>query len=424
MTDMYTLELKDIVHTLRTESTVYLIVLLYLFFEYVRPQSLYPAIDIIPYGKIIISMCLILYLLQKKRNDVSNTANILMVLFLSVILMSSFFALSLELSMSYWSDFIAWMLVYYLITNIVNTEKRFLIFILLFLLCSFKMAQFSTRGWIAGGRGYSTYGFGGGPGWFHNSGEFGIQMCIFFPLAFYFYLSLKNLWPKWKKIMFSLIPITGFLGLITSSNRGSLVGGAAVVFWMFLKSRYRVKALCGLLLVGVLAFKLVPAEQITRFQEAGEDKTSVSRLDNWKKGLKMAEMYPVFGVGYKNWQVADREIFDGNGLLSHNIFVECLSELGYVGLTVFVLLIYSTFSNNHQTRKIALKNELNENKFIYYMAHGLDAALIGYLVSGFFVTVLFYPYFWINLSMTVALNHIAKSRYQPSDIGSSTRSRA
>ena len=30
------------------------------------------------------------------------------------------------------------------------------------------------------------------------------------------------------------------------------------------------------------------------------------------------------------------------------------------------------------------------------------------MVSGFFVTVLYYPYFWINLAMTVALNTVAK----------------
>ncbi|MDD2541269.1 MAG: O-antigen ligase family protein [Desulfuromonadaceae bacterium] len=410
MTDIYKLEFKNIMYTLRNESKVYIIVLLYLFLEYFRPQSLYPTIDILPYGKIVISMGLIGYALQKIKNNVRNSANILMVMFLTVILMSSFFGISLNLSMSYWSDIIAWMLIYYLITNVVNTEKRYVIFMLLFLLCSFKMAQFSTRGWITGGRGYSTWGFGGGPGWFHNSGEFGIQMCVYFPLAFYFYMALKEYWPKWKRMAFTLFPLTGLMGMITSSNRGTLVGGAAVIIWMFFKSRYRVKALCALLLVGTLAFKLIPEEQITRFQQAGEDKTSVERLDNWKKGLKMAEMYPVLGVGYKNWQIADRQFFDGNGLLSHNIFVECLSELGYAGLTVFILLIFSTFTSNSQTRRIALTSSLNENKFIYYMAHGLDAALVGYLVSGFFVTVLFYPYFWINLSMTVALNNIAKSR--------------
>ena len=55
------------------------------------------------------------------------------------------------------------------------------------------------------------------------------------------------------------------------------------------------------------------------------------------------------------------------------------------------------------------KEQLGGNKFILYMAHGLDGALVGYLVSGFFVTVLYYPYFWINLAMTVALNQAAKN---------------
>jgi hypothetical protein len=30
------------------------------------------------------------------------------------------------------------------------------------------------------------------------------------------------------------------------------------------------------------------------------------------------------------------------------------------------------------------------------------------MVSGFFVTVLYYPYFWINLAMTVALSTVAR----------------
>jgi O-antigen ligase len=228
-------------------------------------------------------------------------------------------------------------------------------------------------------------------------------------MAFYFYMSLKEYWPKWKRLAFALLPITGLTGMFSSSNRGTLVGGAAVVIWMFLKSKYKVKALCALALVGFLAFHFVPEEQKKRFDSAGKDQTSVTRLDNWKKGLKMAEMNPVFGVGYKNWQVADRQYFDGNGFLPHNIFVECMSELGYSGLAVFICLILVTLTNNAKTRKLVMINTTIENRFIYNMAHALDASLIGYLVSGFFVTVLYYPYFWINLSLTVALNNVAKS---------------
>jgi hypothetical protein len=39
------------------------------------------------------------------------------------------------------------------------------------------------------------------------------------------------------------------------------------------------------------------------------------------------------------------------------------------------------------------------------MAKAFDGALIGFLVGGYFVTVLYYPFFWINLAMTVALHN-------------------
>jgi O-antigen ligase len=98
--------------------------------------------------------------------------------------------------------------------------------------------------------------------------------------------------------------------------------------------------------------------------------------------------------------------------LPHNIFIQCASELGYSGLLVFFLMILYTFINNSRTRNLVLRwdKEKKEvkSRFLYYMAHGLDGALVGYLASGFFVTVLYYPYFWINLAMTVSLNSIAR----------------
>ena len=86
----------------------------------------------------------------------------------------------------------------------------------------------------------------------------------------------------------------------------------------------------------------------------------------------------------------------------HNIFIQCASELGYVGLTVLLLMILFTFVNNYRVRKMVQQSQRN-NRFLFFMAHGLDGALVGYMISGFFVTVLYYPYFWINLAMTVSL---------------------
>lgn len=213
----------------------------------------------------------------------------------------------------------------------------------------------------------------------------------------------------WKKGFFLLFPVFAVTGAVSSASRGALLGVGAIMLWVLLKSRHKLKGLIVLGVVSLLVIAFVPPEQKARFDSAGDDGTSTNRIERWEKGLEMAERYPVFGVGYANWGVADRAMFGGDGDLSHNIFIESVSELGYSGLAVFGLMILFVFINNHQTRKMASESE-GAGNFLVCMAHGLDAAMVGFLVSGFFVTVLYYPYFWINLAMTVALNGIAKNR--------------
>ncbi|MDA3870158.1 MAG: hypothetical protein PF589_09505, partial [Gammaproteobacteria bacterium] len=48
-----------------------------------------------------------------------------------------------------------------------------------------------------------------------------------------------------------------------------------------------------------------------------------------------------------------------------------------------------------------------ENKLLFNLTYALDAGLIGYLVAGSFVTVLYYPFFWIQIAMIVMLNNVA-----------------
>ena len=155
---------------------------------------------------------------------------------------------------------------------------------------------------------------------------------------------------------------------------------------------------------------ILTERDIERFQNIGSvhDTTGMNRIERWSKGITMFKENPVFGVGFENWAEADWRMFNSDGAECHNIFIECISELGFAGLAAFLMLIYYTFKNNSDTRALSAGDE---NRFIFNMAKSLDIALISYLVTGFFVTVLYYPYFWINLGMTVALNTVAKKKY-------------
>src|SRR5690606_13129677 len=166
-------------------------------------------------------------------------------------------------------------------------------------------------------------------------------------------------------------------------------------------SRRRVRGFAAVAVILPLLWVVTPSEQKARFEEMGDDGTSQSRLTYWQDGIEIAAEHPLLGIGFDNWLPYYRVHYNPVGELPHNIFVEAGVELGYLGLAAFLALIGATFFTNARTRKVAKRvNEWGD--FLRALAFGLDAALVGYLVAGFFVTVLYYPFFWMNLSMTAA----------------------
>jgi O-antigen ligase len=391
---------------LLTQPAAFWCVCIYLFFEYVRPQQLFPVIDVLPWGQVIIGLTTITMLAGGAGFRRYSPADTALGIYAVIVLLSSATAYIPMESVRNYIFFFSWVLVYVLISNIVVTEKRFIIFMLAFLLYNAQMAFGAMKQWASFGFGFRTWGVTGGAGWFNNSGEFGVAMCIFFPTAFYFALALRDRLPKWKFLLLLAMAGSAVLGTVASSSRGALVGVAAAGMWMLVKSKYRARAIIAAVALVAVVLVVLPPEQKTRFSESGTDKSSVTRLTYWRRGVQMTEDYPLLGVGYFNWLPYYQRTYGVSGQLPHNIFIQASAELGYTGLAAFLGLIGVTLGLNRRTRRRAARAA--NGHFIFLMAHSLDAALMGFLASGFFVTVLYYPFFWINLSMTVALNEVAR----------------
>jgi len=401
---LYSLRFSTIWDFVRRQPASFILVCMYLFMEYVRPQQIWTVIAGPPYSKFIIGLAIIAFFLEGRKIKL-GMPEIWLGLFTLIVLASSVTALWPDDSYADLSIYISWVVIYLLIANSNDTEERFLVFALSFILYSFKMAQHGTRSWAADGFAFRSWGANGAPGWFSNSGEFAIQMCVFLAVVICFTRALSKHWQPWKRYLFWTMPICAVISIVASSSRGGLVGLAAVALWLLAKSRYKVRALVGTVILSVSVYFLLPEAQIQRLQNMGDDVTSVSRTELWSHGLKIMSEYPVLGIGYKNW-LTYHELHYGLRLLPHNIFIEAGSELGYVGLVAFVVLIGVTLFINYRTRKL-MKGCGEDGRFIFEMSHGLDAALMGYLACGFFVTVLYYPFFWINLAMTVSLHNAA-----------------
>jgi O-antigen ligase len=379
----------------------------YVFFEYVRPQSIYKAIEGPPWAKFCIILAVLAFLVEGREIRMRTVADYCLMAFSAIVVLSSVLAFRPEASYAKLWDYFSWVLIFILISNSIRTEGQFLVLTLAFLLYNFKMSQSATRSWASEGFAFRNWGTSGAPGWFSNSGEFAIEMVMFIPIAVFFAVGLRRHWHWLTFAVFVAMALTAVIAILGSSSRGGMLGGAVVVLLMVLTTRYKVR---GLVLAAALALfvkVMLPPEQTERFETMGDDQTSTARIVYWKYGLKVMEDHPVLGIGYSNW--ADYwERDHGYRALPHNIFIEAGAELGYVGLAGFGALIVATLLVNARTRK-RLRPLGERGLFLSQMAHALDIAMVGYLVGGLFVTVLYYPFFWINLAMTVALYNAAES---------------
>lgn len=385
---------------------------MYVFFEYVRPQQIYQSIAFLPWSRLTILAAVGAYFIEGRGLRSRTVANGLLIGFSTVVLLSSVFAYSPDTSFDRITFFVNWLIAFFLIANTATDQRKFFIFTVLFLLWSTKMSQFAARSFITGG-GSS----GGAPGWFQNSGEFALQMCIFVPLSLHFIIGLYPSLTKLQVGLLSLLPLTGVLGIVNSGSRGGVLGLAFVSLWLLLQSKRKVRGLLVLALVLPTVWGILPQYQKQRFSTAGEDETSLTRITYWKRGIEMANDHPLLGVGYENWvpyYVAHyppsedkivRYDVNGNAMVevSHNSFVEVASQLGYSGLFLFVCLIASIWYMNWKSRQ-RLSGLGVPGRFLVHMSYGLDAGVIGFIVAGFFMAVALNPFLWFQLAMAAALH--------------------
>ena len=408
LTRVRSLDLARLASRTFRQPASFVFTFLFVFFEYVRPQATYPSLNVLPWARITLIGALVACMIEGKASFSRKGGWGLLLLFTLVIFASIAQAVYPSFGLKTVDVWLSWVVIMYIISSAADNEERLILLVGGFILWNAKMSFGGFRRWAAIGFRFRDWGLAGPSGWFQNSGEFGIEMCVFFPIVIYFLIGLYPHLAKWKTYALMFVTITAVASMAGSSSRGALVGGAAVGLWFLWRSPNRVRGTIVMSVLAIATWLVLPDEQKDRFRTAGDDGTSQNRLPYWADGIEITNQHPLLGIGYDNWMPYYTARYNPEGQLPHNIFFEAAAELGYVGLLVFIALIVYVFWENAQTRKVTGQRGPAPNRFLYFMSYGFDGALIGYLVSGFFVTVLFYPYFWVNMGFTLALAMVAR----------------
>lgn len=119
--------------------------------------------------------------------------------------------------------------------------------------------------------------------------------------------------------------------VIFSQSRGGLLS-AMLVFGVYVVRRYGIWTL-----VPAAAMALPVLVLGGRSGEAADVSTQM-RYEAWATGLGLFKQYPVFGVG-------PGQFVQHHFLTAHNSFVLVMTELGFIGLFLFVSIIYVTIKS-------------------------------------------------------------------------------
>lgn len=394
-------------------------IMAYLVVEYMRLSAQYPILLPLQIGKAVVGFTFLGYLVSHRRSggdrspvySIDFTVGILV----GVSFISACFAPDQNAAWTTVTDLIRWVMIYFLIGRVVNNPWRVRLFVFLLLLLNFKMAQAAIRGY---GQTMETgmsaadmakFGVGAGSvGFFSNAGDFGVAMCVVWPLAAMTFMGETK---KIARIIFLVCALCFTAAIFVSSSRGAVVALVVTAAFGWIKNPKRIFAglLVGLVLLSSV-YLVSPAFK-SRMESAlhpESDLTANIRLELWKSGLRMFTSHPILGVGpgnFPHFYYSEHNEVESSKIVTapHNIFIQAASELGLMGLLPVLALMFFLFRINAQTRKLLrASGDDAKQRFEYRMSSALDLALIAFVVSGSFLTVLYYPHLWVLLGLSVA----------------------
>ncbi|MDX2042626.1 MAG: putative O-glycosylation ligase, exosortase A system-associated [Acidobacteriota bacterium] len=313
--------------------------------------------------------------------------NGLLLLLWAQVSLATLFAHSTELAQGKWIEFSKTILIALLMTAMVDSERR-VRWLLLGTVGAIGFLAFrSNVGILLAGGQARIFGPGGA---FEDNNDYALLLNVAAPIAFYVARAETNRWLR--RICYALSAMM-MITVLFSLSRGGFLGLCVVLIGLALKSKYKVAGILAVVLVGSITFALLPnrvVERVGTIRTATQaDESAQLRFEAWRVSLQIIADYPLLGVGPRNivelygrYQQPNQP--SGVGRVSHNSFLQIAVDAGLPALLLFLILIGVSFSRLRRAR-LALKNRSPDSPLIVY-SHGLEVALLGYLVSANFLS--------------------------------------
>jgi putative inorganic carbon (HCO3(-)) transporter len=232
-----------------------------------------------------------------------------------------------------------------------------------------------------------------------------MNLALMVPLAVAFLARKESGW-LWRTACAAAVALAA-VAIVFTYSRGGFIGlSVAMGIWAMREQKKLRSVLLGVVLaLGLVVF--APKSYWERNQTVAtfhEDASAMGRVYAWQVTSRISLDKPMLGVGAGSFRFAWPLYAPPeatHAYVAHNIFLDVIGELGWVGLLFFLVFAGSA---------TGAAFEASRNPRMGWMARGLAASMAGYLICDLFSGYILSSHLYVLFGLAACAQRIARTQ--------------
>lgn len=301
--------------------------------------------------------------------------------------------------------FIRCIVIFIVMINVVRTEARLKGLLFLALASSiwlsveaindYRLGLMTVEGYRAAGRGTGIFG---------NTNDMALHLVTILPISVALLFGSKGVL---RKLLYGVCAAVMISAIVLSYSRGAFLGMFVMLLFIALKlgRRRRVEIVLAVLGFVAMIVLLAPDKYGSRLlsiviPSLDPEGSADSRRGELFRSIYVALRHPLLGIGMGNYEPE----MSHRGLVTHNSYTQVASEMGMTALACYTMFIVTPLKKLAQISRETFGTR-RDSRF-YYLALGLQASLLAYLVSSIFLSVAYVWYVYYLVAYAVCLRRL------------------
>ena len=380
------------------------------------------------YNMLIAVATIVSYVFQRNKVKTDTSAlTVLIVLFFIWSTISSVLTIANQDVVWFeWSLFMKIVVFYLLCIWTIKTKHQMHVFIWAITLSAAYFGAAEGLKYIITAGGHTIEGIRGSR--LGDRNELALALNMIIPLLIFLLTQTKS---KWLRLALLAAVVFNIVAILGSYSRGGVLGLIVIAGYFFMQSKRKV-LVSTLFIFAIATSSLFVSDKWTERMDTidtmQQDKSFLGRIVAWKQATLMAMDNPIFGAGFKAgqnqalWLLYEDDFYrldfivDTSGVhfkkakAAHSIYFQVLGDQGFVGLFMFLTILWLCY------RKLAQVIKYSKDPWLINLAKMLKVSLLAYCVGG---AALSLPYFDLSFAI-FALAHVmygVMKRQQDSESG-------